>query len=318
MVLKESGKSKHSHSNYCMMKLKSVLVIIVSLILFPSFQSSDPTNPQKTRIEYDYPSWSPTEDLIAFHMDNGDGRNIYLINANGTNMKQLTFSKGDNAAPFWSPDGTKIGFHSKRDGDWDLFIMNKDGSDVKRITDSQGDDYFPASWSPNGNEVVFMSNRDGDFDVYRIDINTQKTVQLTNDPGIDGVPSWSNDGQSILFHSTRHEGYNFQVYQMDVSGKNVERLVTSRLHSFMAQESPVNGNLVIYLSGDVKNKYDNWEIMLLDRSSGEHKNLTNHASYDFKPSWSPDGKQIVFTSRREGVNHLYIMTLENQRVRKII
>jgi len=268
--------------------------------------------------DYDYPAWCPQGDLIAFHLDKGEGLNIYIMGIDGSNIKQLTFSKGDNAAPFWSPNGDKIGFHSKRNGKWNIYSIDKDGSNELRLTKSKGDDYFPSSWSPDGKSIAFMSNRGGIFDVYSIDVKTLKTINLTNSPALDGVPSWSADGKKILFHSTRHEGHNFQVYQMDADGENVQRITHSKLQSFMGQFNPTNKNQILYLEGNVRHKYDNWEVMLLDTKTGITRNITNNKAYDFKPSWSPKGDQLVFTSRRTGSNHIYIMNLENFEVRKIL
>ena len=114
------------------------------------------------------PSWSPKDDRIVFSRMAKDNRfpfeefDIYSIRADGTDLKRLTDSEGDDAHPFWSPDGTRILWGSSRFGFKDeaplavatpqpyaeLFIMNADGSDQRPLTDNQYEDGTPA-WLPS-------------------------------------------------------------------------------------------------------------------------------------------------------------------------
>ena len=102
------------------------------------------------------PAWSPDGSRIAF-TSNRDGGNsnyeIYVMNADGTNHRRLTFSDPADPAwdhePVWSPDGTRIAFSSNRDGNYEIYVMNADGTGQTNLTNSPGNDDQP-SWQALG------------------------------------------------------------------------------------------------------------------------------------------------------------------------
>jgi TolB protein len=93
------------------------------------------------------PSGPPTARVatIAFDSNRDGNYEIYVMNADGSGVRQVT--TGGGADPAWSPDGTKIAFESDRDGNFEIYVMNSDGSDLRRLTTSPGDDLHPA-WRP--------------------------------------------------------------------------------------------------------------------------------------------------------------------------
>ena len=112
------------------------------------------------------PAWSPDGSKIAFTSAIDGYNEIYVMNADGSNIIQLTDnSDWDDVSPAWSPDGSKIAFMSDRDRDDDIFeiyVMNADGSNVIQLTNNSDQDGFPA-WSPDGSKIAFTSTRDEDM-----------------------------------------------------------------------------------------------------------------------------------------------------------
>ncbi len=96
----------------------------------------------------DWPAWSPDGTQIAFSAVVGVHRDIFTMNADGTNLRQLTQTENvDEMGPTWSPDGTQIAFQSNLDGNWDIFTMNADGTGHRRLTTNTASDVDP-SWGP--------------------------------------------------------------------------------------------------------------------------------------------------------------------------
>ncbi len=114
--------------------------------------NSDGTNPVKlTTIPFpkqQLPDWSPDGTKIAFSTVDADGvPDIFVMNADGSGLTQLTRHQGVNIAPRWSPDGTKIAFFTIRNGvHRTVFVMNADGSDQHAVHPA-GDELAP-SWQP--------------------------------------------------------------------------------------------------------------------------------------------------------------------------
>ena len=107
-------------------------------------------------------AWSPrgTKIALARHRTFGRNADIYVMNADGSNMTNLTKGERGNN-PAWSLDGTKIAF----DRSGDVYTMNPDGSQQTKLTNSPAVDVDP-TWSPDGTKIAFVSDRDGDQEIY--------------------------------------------------------------------------------------------------------------------------------------------------------
>ena len=115
-------------------------------------------------------SWSPDRKQIAFTSDEGfkqqgggSHRNIWVMDADGGNPRNLTNHGAKDLSPDWSPDGMQIAFESNRDGDWefdfwkapsDIYVMLLDGAHLINLTNHPAADGSPA-WSPDGNQIAF-------------------------------------------------------------------------------------------------------------------------------------------------------------------
>jgi Tol biopolymer transport system component len=130
------------------------------------------------------PKWSPDGKRIAFYSDRGGKFDIYVMDADGKNLTQLTKESGDNSSPAWSRDGKKIAFVSTRDGNSEIYVMNADGSNPMRLTNDPKSDLLPI-WSPDGMKIMFASKRTNKGDIYMVNADGSNVVQVTNDPDVD-------------------------------------------------------------------------------------------------------------------------------------
>lgn len=135
------------------------------------------------------PDWSPDERQIAFYRF----QDIWLIDADGKNLINLTNDKVGNFAPAWSPDGRQIAYGSFPPGDAvnveEIYIMDSNGENKRRLTRAPGFDTEPA-WSPNGKQIAFRSQRDNIPRIYLMNADGTNQRALTP-PGIIGFePSW--------------------------------------------------------------------------------------------------------------------------------
>jgi Tol biopolymer transport system component len=178
----------------------------------------DPTQPVTEPVllrtgDERYPSYSPDGTQIAFRGDldlaepSGD-EELYVMNADGTNLRRLTSNSDFDSGPSWSPDGTQIVFERAPAGtltpgveahEKDIYVMRADGSDVRRLTDSPGLDEGP-EFSPDGTKIVFSSDRDGQQEIYTMDADGSNSRRLTDNPARDESPDW----QALPFDTRGH------------------------------------------------------------------------------------------------------------------
>ena len=165
------------------------------------------------------PAWSPDGTRIAFFSDRDDPANdeIYVMNADGSDVRRLTNDPADDAMTTWSPDGTRLAFETNRAGSYDIWVMNADGTDPRPLTDHPADDEWPA-WSPDGTRIAFDSGRDGNREIYVMDADGSNVVRLTHHPGFDSAPAWSRDGSRIAFSSDRAGSTDLWIMNADGSG----------------------------------------------------------------------------------------------------
>ena len=129
---------------------------------------------------------------IAFVSERDGNKEIYVMNPDGSEQKNLTNNPAFDGSPSWSPDGKRIAFHSYRDGNREIYVMNPDGTDQKRLTNNPAGDKYP-SWSPDGKKIAF-SSWNGKGEIYVINSDGSNQTRLTYNPSKlahNWLPSWS-------------------------------------------------------------------------------------------------------------------------------
>ena len=272
---------------------------------------------------------------IAFMSQRDGNPEIYVMDINGGNQQRLTNNPKNDLSPSWSPDGKRIAFASNRDGHvhiihgwsmYEIYVMDADGGNLQNLTNDPRDDSFP-SWSPDGKRIVFSSDRDGfknddlviTSEIYVMDADGNNPQNLTNDDFDDRYPSWSPDGKRIIFSSIRDGHFRgegritSEIYVMDADGGNQQRLTNNLTEDQYPSWSP-DGKRIAFSArrdGHFEHNLDlTYEIYVMDADGGNQQRLTENRNNDWNSSWSPDGKRIAFRSDRKGdaVNwDIYVM-----------
>ncbi len=179
---------------------------------------------------------------------------IYEANPDGTDLKNLTHTKGYDAEGSYSADGKKIVFCSNRDGNLELYTMHADGTGVKKLTNAPGCYNGGPFFSPDGKRVVFRSDRKEKDRLQLYVINTDGTGEraLTdNDKWVYWAPFWYKDGKHIIYTAADHSNPaarpNYDLYWMNVDTGRTTRLTYSPGQDVLPVFSP-DGKKVLWTS----------------------------------------------------------------------
>lgn len=257
---------------------------------------------------------------LVFYSERDGDSDIYLMDADGSNVQQLTNEAGSDYEAKASPDGSLIVFGSQRAGGENglLYVMNVDGSGVRPLTTANEgqavNDEYP-DWSPDGRRVAFQrvtSLAEGaKSDLWLVDIESGRETQLTDTPDVwDSTPSFAADGNSVLFENS--SSGDFEIYQLRLDDMRVSQLTDSEGTEIEAKQSPDGARIAFAFERD-----GDFDIYVMSNDGSDLRALTDNDAADGCPQWSPDGKRISFVSERDGDMEIYLMNSDGSDQRRL-
>lgn len=209
-----------------------------------------------------------------------------------------------------------IYFSLREKPDQNIKIMRYDGESLSqyKVQDgrsSRGENQ--PSVSDNGKFIGFNTYHFGGWKAAIAKSDGTGLQQVDNSGNYSFNPSFSNDGQTILF-AQRENGRSGtrDIYTIGINGKGKKRLTKDMRNSYNASFSPDDSKIVFVSSKDL-----HYEIYVMDTNGKNLQNISNHPNHDATPSWSPDGKQIAFISIREGAIDLFLANADGSNLRNL-
>jgi len=222
----------------------------------------------------------------------------YVMRIDGSGLRRVSDGRGKTTCGWFLPDGKRLFFGSSTAHDsacpprpdpsagyvwpldrYDIYTVGRDGSDLRRLTNFN---VYTAEGvlSPDGKKIVFTSLKDGDLEIYTMNVDGSDVRRLTFTPGYDGGPWWSPDGKRIVYRS-HHPADSAQLADY-----------RSLLAANMVRPSRV-------------------ELWMMNADGSNQHQLTQLGGANFGPSWTPDGRKILFASNytnpRGGNFDLYLV-----------
>jgi Tol biopolymer transport system component len=226
-----------------------------------------------------HPAWSPDGSKIAFGRFLDGDYEVFVMNADGSNVIQLTNNDFNDYQPAWSPDGTKIAYSTEAvaGGDWEIWLMNVDGTGKTALTTNSGITDYEPDWSPNGTRIAF--ERDGEICI--MDADGTDIVQLTQNNWYDAEPQWHPDGTKLVFTSV--ESGKPEISAINTGTKVVTHLTNDGFNKWEPCWSP-DGQKILFQRNETGNDED-WEIVIINTDGSNTGKLTDNKYWDQHPAW---------------------------------
>jgi Tol biopolymer transport system component len=278
----------------------------------------------------------PPPTRVAFLSYRTGDRDIWLMDANGANLFNLSNDPNGDSNPSWEPpNGGRLAFVSDRTGNWELYIINADGTGLQQLTntplDHEGSPDWSTTgkivyvsggglrvydlatstitplvtpgpvlgpkWSPDGTRILFSCDVSGDQDVFVVNPDGTGLTNLSNDPGaLDVGPVWQPSGNQAAWVKAGR----ILVHDFVT---NTQSIVTFSGNADGPAFSPDGSFLVYAENGDI------WRLTWNGTIWTTPVQLTTTGN-NFTPSWTADSSAIVFTSSRTGNGEIWRMAVD--------
>ncbi len=240
---------------------------------------------------------------IAYITKGGGRYVLWIADADGENSQTALSSPEPIISPAWSPNGDRIAYVSFESRKPVVYVHDVATGKRRLIANFRGSNSAPA-WSPDGRTLAVTLSRDGGSQLYTIDANGGEPRRLTQSASIDTEPAYSADGANIYFVSDR--GGAPQIYRMSARGGAPERVTFTGSYNISPAISP-DGLWLAYISriGGA------FKLQVMDLGTGSVSSITD-TGVDESPSFAPNSRLIVYSTRDSGREALMTTTLDGK------
>jgi TolB protein len=251
---------------------------------------------------------------IAMTCDKSGKKEIYFMNYDGTETKQLTHHKSLSFAPAWSPDGKKMAYsivtrHTGNIKNIDLYEYDFVQQTLRLLSDRTGIN-SGAVYTPDGKNLLLTLSYQGSPAIYSLDLSTRALTRLTQSLGFDVDPNLSPDGKRFAFVSSRTG--KPMVFAAEIDGKNPQRLTFAGRYNATPSWSPRNNKIAF--AGWLDQSFD---LFIMNPDGTHIERLTKNQGSNEDPHFSPDGQFLVFSSNRTGQKNIYVTNIDGSFVKRL-
>ena len=237
---------------------------------------------------------------ILFSRESAQGREIFVVDYDGRNLRQITRNGSLNLLPRWSRDGDRICYTSYWQGRQRLLVLDGRSGESHKVAEFSGLN-FGADWGPDDTELVVTLTRDGNPEVYRIGLDGEILARLTFSQAIDCSAIFDPTGNQIAFTSDRTG--RPQLFRMSRDGTDRIRLTWEGSYNDTPTWSP-KGDRIAYIS----RREGQFRVFTVDADGSNLQPVTTARDGNNEDcSWAPDGRHLVVTSDRDGTRKLWVI-----------
>jgi len=253
---------------------------------------------------------------IVFVSSRTGARNkeIWIMDPDGSNQKQITHFNSLSIQPAISPDSSKIAFTSYAKGNPGIFVFSVDPVRQLPFYNQVASVNATPAFTPDGKQIVYSSSASGTAQIYIANSDGSGLRRISSGNAIEVEPKINpKTGNEIAFVSGRSGPQ--QIYKMNMDGADVERLTPGEGEASNPSWNPDGQYLAFawtrgYATG-------NFNIFVMDVATRKYTQLTHSEGRNENPCWAPDGQHIVFQSNRSGPYEIYSMLADGTQVQQL-
>lgn len=240
---------------------------------------------------------------IAYVTKVGQSFNLWVADSDGENAQSALASPEPIISPAWNPNGSQLAYVSFESRKPVIYVHDIATGKRRLLANFKGSNSAPA-WSPDGRTLAVTLSRDGGSQLYLMDAGGGDARRISQSSSIDTEPVFSADGRWLYFVSDR--GGSPQVYRMPSGGGSAERVTFSGTYNISPTISP-DGRWLAFISR-VSGAF---KLHVMDLVSGAVTAVTD-TSADESPSFSPNGRLVIYATQQNGREALMTTTLDGK------
>lgn len=248
----------------------------------------------------------------------GKKKDIFIMDFDGENVKQLTRDGNFALSPSWAPDGNRIVFTSYKPAvkggfaNPNLYTYNVATNKRELVTAARGIN-SGAVFHPKKNQIAYTYSNNGKPEIFMLDLEAKTRVALTQTMFFSVEPAWSPDGNRLAYSSSKTGRPH--IYVSNADGSGAKQLTFAGVYNSSPKWSPKGDKIVFSGQENLKN---NFNIFMIDPSGSNLVRLTDGANSSENPAFSPDGRHVAFSSNQGGMYQIYVMALHSGRVSRAL
>jgi TolB protein len=255
-----------------------------------------------------------TKIVFVSNRTGAKNKEIWMMDPDGSNQRQITRFNSLSIQPAISPDSTKIAFTSYYKGNPGIVVFSVDPVRVLPFYNQVASVNETPEFTPDGKRIVYSSSASGWVQIYVANVDGTGLKRISSSQAIEVEPKVNpKTGNEIAFVSGRSGPQ--QIYRMNMDGADVERLTPGEGEASNPAWNPDGQHLAFawtrgYATGQ-------WNIFWMDVATRNYVQLTHTEGRNENPSWAPDGRHIVFMSTRSGSPQIYTMLADGTQVQQL-